>query len=107
MEGDNGETQTILPLRISLAGFTPNKSQLRTLRRNHDVVVSIAPTVVDEERAVLFLKHRERFTTNVPESLRDFISSPVPDRLPCMCFNVEVRLAGRLVAVSYLDVDVE
>ncbi|MES2660315.1 MAG: arginine-tRNA-protein transferase [Verrucomicrobiota bacterium] len=106
-EAENGEIQVIQPLRIPLADFSLSKSQRRILKRNNDVVISILPAVVDDEREALFLKHRERFTTNVPESLRDFIPSPVPDRLPCTCLNVEVRLDERLLAVSYLDVDIE
>ena len=107
MEAADGEIQTIQPLRIPLADFSPGKSQRRILNRNRDVAISIVPAVVDDEREALFLKHRERFTTNVPESLRNFIPSRIPDRLPCTCLNVEVRLDGSLIAVSYLDVDVE
>lgn len=106
-ETEDGEIQTIQPLRIPLADFSPGKSQRRICNRNSDAVVSIVPAVVDDEHESLFFKHRERFTSNVPESLRDFISSEKPDRLPCTCLNVEVRLDGRLIAVSYLDVDVE
>jgi leucyl-tRNA---protein transferase len=105
-EGDGGEIQTIQPLRILLADFSPGKCQRRTLNRNADLVISIVPATVDDEREALFLKHRERFTTNVPESLRDFIPAEMPDRQPCNCLNVEVRLDGRLLVVSYLDVDV-
>lgn len=106
-EAAGGELQTIQPLRLPLADFIPSKSQRRILNRNSDVTISVVSAVVDDEREALFLQHRERFTTNVPESLRDFIPSQIPDRLPCTCLNVEVRLDGRLIAVSYLDVDVE
>ncbi|MES2437710.1 MAG: GNAT family N-acetyltransferase [Verrucomicrobiota bacterium] len=104
---EDGRLQTIQPLRLPLAEFTPSKSQRRILKRNRDVTISIMPAVVDEEREALFLKHCERFTSNVPESLRNFIPSEVPDRLPCPCVTVEVRLDGKLVAVSYLDVDID
>lgn len=103
----DGTFLTVQPLRIPLADFQPSKSQRRILRRNGDVEVLVVPATVDDERERLFLKHRERFTTNVPESLRDFISSPLPASRPCRCVSVEVRLHGRLIAVSYLDVDVE
>lgn len=106
-EAEDGSYQMIQPLRIPLADFKPSKSQRRILKRNRDVTISLAPAVVDDEREALFLRHRERFVTNVPESLRDFIPSPIPDQLPCTCLNVEVRLEGKLLAVSYLDVDIE
>lgn len=104
---EDGGIHSIVPLRIPLADFDPSKSQRRTLRRNGDLTISIGPAVVDAEREELFLKHCVRFTTNVPESLQVFMPSPVPHRLPCECLNVAVRLDGRLVAVSYLDVDQE
>lgn len=106
-EAEDGTLQTIQPLRIPLADFTPSKSQRRIWKRNTDVTISIVPAVVEEEHEALFLKHRERFVTNVPESLTVFIPSPVPDRLPCRCVSVEVRLGDKLLAVSYLDVDIE
>lgn len=96
--------QIIQPLRLAVAGFRPNKSQRRVMRRNHDVEIRVVPAKVDEDRENLFLRHRVRFTENIPESLSDFISSPQPDVSPCECLSFEVRLDGKLVAVSYLDV---
>lgn len=107
METEDGDFQTIQPLRIPVADFSPSKSQRRILGRNRDVAVSIVPAAVDEDREELFRRHAARFKSNVPDSLRDFIASPEPHRLPCECLAFEVRLGGRLVAVSYLDVDVE
>jgi arginine-tRNA-protein transferase len=106
-EAEDGSCQTIQPLRIPLADFAPSKSQRRISKRNRDVTIAIGPAVVDDEREALFLMHRERFVTHVPESLRIFIPSPTPAQLPCTCLSVEVRLAGKLLAVSYLDVDTE
>jgi arginyl-tRNA--protein-N-Asp/Glu arginylyltransferase len=102
--GDDGGVQTIRPLRVPVSAFLPNKNQRRILRRNADAEVRVVPAVVDDEREDLFMRHRARFTSNVPESLRDFIPSPQPDRAPCECVSVEMRISGQLVAVSYLDV---
>lgn len=107
METEDGTLQTIQPLRIPLADFAPTKSQRRAISRNRDAVITVGPAWVDKEREALFFKHRDRFTTNIPESLRDFISAAEPHRQPCTCLNVEVRLGAKLVAVSYLDVDIE
>lgn len=102
--GDDGALQYIQPLRMELAAFQITKSQRRVLRRNADADVRIVPAVVDDEREAMFLRHRARFTTNVPDSLRTFMPAAPPDRVPCQCVSVEVRAAGRLIAVSYLDV---
>lgn len=107
MVTEDGQIQTIQPLRIPVADFAPGKSQRRTVGRNRDAVITIGPAVVDEEREELFFKHRERFTTNIPESIRNFIPAAAPHCQPCTCLNVEVRLGAKLVAVSYLDVDIE
>jgi arginine-tRNA-protein transferase len=62
------------------------------------------PAVVDGEREAMFLRHRERFVSNIPESLRTFLPERDPASFPCECLSVEVRTGGRLVAVSYFDV---
>jgi arginyl-tRNA--protein-N-Asp/Glu arginylyltransferase len=105
--GDDGGVQFIQPLRMDLAAFQMSKSQRRVLRRNADTDVRIAPAVVDGTREAMFLRHRARFVTNIPESLHIFIPGEHPAREPCECVSVEVILAGRLVAVSYLDVGAE
>lgn len=104
MPADDGGVQIIQPLRLSLSDFRPNKDQRRVIRRNQDAEVRVLPAKMDEEREALFHLHRSRFTTNVPESLTDFIGSTEPDRIPCECVSVEVRIGGKLAAVSYLDV---
>jgi leucyl-tRNA---protein transferase len=101
--GEDGGLLTIQPLRMPLDGFTLSKSQRRLYRRNEDAEVRVVPAMVDEEREALFLRHRERFTFNIPDSLRTFM----PAVQPCACVSVEVRVAGRLAAVSYLDVGAE
>jgi arginine-tRNA-protein transferase len=103
---ESGRIQHILPLRIVLAEFTPSRSQRRILRKNANagLTVEIAPAVVNAEREALFLRHRERFKSNIPDSLKVFLPSPLPASRPCECR--EVRLLdtnGRLLAVSYLD----
>ena len=105
--GEDGALQFIQPLRMELAAFEMSKSQRRVLRRNADADVRIVPAVVDDERAAMFLRHRARFTHNVPDSLRTFMPSAQPDKEPCACVSVEVRIARRLIAVSYLDVGAE
>jgi leucyl-tRNA---protein transferase len=94
----------IQPLRLNLQHFQLSKSQRRILRRNTDADLRIGPAIVDAEREDLFFRHRARFTDNIPDSLHDFIPSPLPASLPCQCLSVEMRLDGRLLAVSYLDV---
>ncbi len=101
---EDGTTQTIMPLRISLAGLTLTKSQRRTLRRNADTTVTVGPAIVDDEREGIFQRHKERFTHNIPETLKTFMPSAQPAATPCPCVSVEIRLHGRLIAVSYLDV---
>ncbi len=104
MTDENGKLLTIQPLRMRICGFRPNKHQRRVVTRNRDATIHVVPARVDAVREELFLKHRSRFTSNIPEMLRQFMSSPEPDRMPCECVSVEVTIGERLVAVSYLDV---
>ena len=101
---ETGSLQIIQPLRMEPAAFQASKSQRRVLRRNEDTDIRVVPAVVDAEREALFLRHRERFVSNIPESLRTFVPEVEPAHVPCECVSVEVRSAGRLIAVSYLDV---
>ncbi len=107
MPGEEGEILTVQPLRMPLADFALGKSHRRVLRKNQDVEIRVVPAVVDDEREAMFLRHRERFVSNIPDSLRNFIPSLRPHAEPCTCVSIEVRLGGKLVAVSYLDVDIE
>ena len=100
---DDGTMQRVLPLRIDLATFRLSKTQRRLLRRNADLRVRIAPATVDAPREEIFQRHKTRFTSNIPETLRDFMASAEPARLPCECREIQVWEKDRLIAVSYLD----
>ncbi len=96
----------VVPLRLRLENFQPSKSQRRVLQRNADVVTRMVPTVHCEEYDDLFAAHRVRFTENIPDSLRDFLS-PRPSEMPCANFTLEVRLGGALIAMSFVDFGAE
>lgn len=104
---ESGELRHIQPLRIVLEEFVPSRSQRRVMRKNSDLVVEMGPAVVDAAREALFLRHRERFTSNLPDSLRNFLPSPEPATLPCECREIRLLEHGRLLAVSYLDCGAE
>jgi leucyl-tRNA---protein transferase len=97
------EIRLVIPLRIRLADFSFSKSQRRVLRRNADLDVSVGPITITDESEALFERHKLRFSFGVPESIYDFLSDD-PAHVPCEGMEVEVRLDGRLVAVSYFDV---
>jgi|688.fasta_scaffold366057_2 arginyl-tRNA--protein-N-Asp/Glu arginylyltransferase len=103
VDGSDKPSQ-IHPLRLHLRHHMDSKSQRRVLRRNGDTDVRIVPAAVGPEQESLFFRHRTRFRSNVPESLRDFMGSDHPATDPCRCVSVEVRIGERLAAVSYLDV---
>jgi arginine-tRNA-protein transferase len=96
----------VLPLRIPVAEFEPNKSQRRVRRRNADLEVRIVPAVLTTEFHELFERHKVRFGDPIPESLFNFVD-PHPAQIPVETRAVEVRLDGRLVAASFFDVGAE
>jgi arginyl-tRNA--protein-N-Asp/Glu arginylyltransferase len=94
--------QTIVPLRLDLAGLTLTKSQRRVLRKNEDVDLRIVPATISIEAKAMFQRHKERFTENVPEALTTFLSTE-PGTVPCRCMEFQAWVAGELAAISYLD----
>src|SRR5688572_20489151 len=99
----DGVSCHVTPLRIDLAAFVPSQSQKRVLKKNRDVQVLIRDTVVELDKEVLFDRHRQRFTENVPDSLYDFLSEE-PASVPCANQEICVYESGRLLAVSFLDI---
>jgi len=93
----------VLPLRIDLCRFALTRSLRRVIAKNQDIKTLIRPAYVDNTKEALFLKHRLRFTDNVPSSLDDFLS-PYPDSLPCPNLELCLYLSDRLVGVTFLDI---
>ena len=99
----DGEVFTVMPLRLDLQHFTLTRSQRRVLSVNRDTTTQIRPARVDFHTRALFLRHRERFATNVPSSLDDFLS-PVPAAVPCRNLEVRIYCGDALLGVTFLDI---
>lgn len=99
-----GRSLTITPLRLDLARFEPSRSQRRVLARNRDLRVEMQPTALDEEMFEMFEAHRQRFRTDAPDSLHNFISPLAPAEVPCRNETIRVYAGERLVATHFLDV---
>jgi len=98
-----GRGCTVLPLRLDLARFAPSRGQRRVLSKNRDARVRIEETCVTAEMEEMFERHKRRFTCEVPDSLGSFLSFE-PASVPCPNVSILARVAGRLAAVSFLDV---
>jgi arginine-tRNA-protein transferase len=96
----------VVPLRLRVEAATLTKSQRRIWRRNGDLSARIVPTTHCAEYDRLFALHRERFASDAPDSLRDFLSA-TPAEIPCLNMTIEVRLGAKLVAASFLDIGLE
>jgi len=101
--GEQGDEQTITPLRIDLTSCVFTKSQRRVLNRNADLRTEIVPATLDDGLRAMFQRHKQRFTHNVPEDLETFLGFD-PAHGPCECRMVRVFDGARLVAVSFFDV---
>jgi arginine-tRNA-protein transferase len=97
------EIRRVLPLRVRLADLNLSKSQRRVLRKNADLTVKIQPTETTDETHELFERHKQRFTSGIPRTIHDFLSIDAANA-PTQGFEVDVRLADRLVAASFFDV---
>ena len=99
-----GESEcTVMPLRVALERFAPSRSQRRVLARNRDARVVVAATRIGRELVEMFERHKTRFRRGVPDSLSNFLSFD-PARVPCRNETISVRVGGRLVAASFLDI---
>ena len=103
----DGSWHRIQPLRLVLADFQPTARHRRILKKNADLTVEIGPAQVNPAREALFLRHRARFKSNLPESLRVFLPEADPATQPCECQEVRLLDRGQLLAVSYLDLGVD
>ena len=97
-----GSWHHIVPVRIRVADFTMSKSQRRVWRKNQDIRWEIGPAVIDEETHIIFEKHKDRFTDNIPESIHCFFSHQ-PHDTPCECVSLRAYLGSKLVAASFMD----
>jgi arginine-tRNA-protein transferase len=95
----------VQPVRVDLRRVVPSTSQRRILRRNEDLAVNVGKPVNDAEHRDLFLRHRARFSENMPDNLANFLGADL-DQYPCPMVEVAARLDGVLVAASYLDLGV-
>lgn len=101
---EEGSWHRIQPLRMVLSGFSPSARHRRILKKNADLTVEIGPAEVNDAREALFLRHRERFKSNIPDSLRVFLPEADPATQPCECREIRlIHPGGQLLAVSYLD----
>jgi arginine-tRNA-protein transferase len=98
-----GQLCHVLPLRVVLSQFQASRSQKRVLAKNRDLQVVIRDTQLDRTRHELFLRHRERFDDNIPDSLYTFLSDE-PSRVPCLNREINLYDNGRLLAASFLDI---
>jgi arginine-tRNA-protein transferase len=93
-----------LPIRVSVAHFTPDKSQRRCARRNADLRVQIGPPVPTQEKYELYRRYLHgRHGDDMgddPESFESFLYESPVRTLEC-CYR---EAGGRLLAVGICDV---
>jgi len=97
-----GQLYSVLPLRVDISQFVLTRSLKRVLRVNRDLKAVLRPSSMTREKRNLFLKHRERFNENMPDSLDTFLS-PVPAAVPCRNLELCVYLREKLLGVTFLD----
>lgn len=96
--------QLIQPLRIDLQRFAPSKSQRRVLNKNTDVRWEIIPARAGDDVQAMFQRHKQRFKSNVPETLFSFIALENTATEPCECLEFRALLDDQLIAASFLAV---
>lgn len=98
-----GKICRVLPLRVRLNDFSFSKSQRRVLKKNQDLQAVVRSIEITEEKEILFERHKRRFKSGVPDSIRDFLSFDAAN-VPCEALEFCVYDNENLVAASFLDV---
>jgi leucyl-tRNA---protein transferase len=101
-----GDFRRVLPLRIRLSNFVLSKTQRRNLAKNKDLQVIVRPVLIDEEKQLLFDRHKTRFEEGIPESIYTFISE-MPATVPSESLELCVYDGEKLLAVSFFNVGIE
>jgi len=96
------EIRRVIPLRVRLSEFEPSRSQRRVLRKNTDVRIQVVPAEITADVHILFLKHRRRFTHDIPESIYTFVSID-PSNIPTDGQLLLCWLDDTLVAASFFE----
>lgn len=102
-EGENGDpSHHVRPLRVRVGQFRRSKSQRRTWNRNTNLALEVRPLQFSEELDALFEIHKKRFPKDIPASLTNFLGES-PELNPTDTRQFEIRLDGKLIACSFLD----
>ena len=91
------------PIRVTPAEFQPNRNQKRVWKRNNDLVATMGPLTITEEKLSLcgeFLSERFPGRENSPvDYYGSFFAGTIANTL-----EIEYRLQGRLIGVGIVDI---
>ena len=93
----------VLPLRINVNDFVLQNSHKRILKKNKHLNLRILPAFVNHDVNILFEKHKQRFSSNIPENIHVFVSKE-PAYIPCECLSLCIYDQNKLIGISYLDI---
>ncbi len=100
-----GACEACVPTRIAVDAFRPSRSQRRNMERNRDLEVVLRPARFQDQHFALYRRYQQGrhagggMDNPRPESYRDFLICDWTETL-----FVELRLAGRTLAVAVTDV---
>lgn len=99
----------ILPLRINVDKFTFRKNQLKVLRQNEKTTeVRYQEIEITAEIEAIFQKHIERFASNKPESLTNFLGENPTKLMPHAALEcILLDENKKLYATSYFGIGKE
>jgi arginine-tRNA-protein transferase len=97
----------VLPLRINVEKFQLSKHQKRLLKKHKTTEVRYQPIQIDAERKEMFLKHINRFKSNLPDSLETFLGDKA-GVVPCLALECALYdEKNKLYACSFFGVGEE
>ena len=92
----------VFALRVRLSAFQLTKKQRKIWNRCQSFRTIVQPINLRPEIHELFEMHKERFESNIPDSIYTFLSDR-PHKIPCKALEIAVYDGDLLVAASFFD----
>lgn len=98
--------RSCVPLRVAVPGFIPRATQRRCLRRNNDLLVTVASPVPTEEKLALYNRYHTEWHGGTKIAWADFAEAFYQSCVETLEFEYRAP-SGELLAIGLCDVSLE
>ncbi len=92
----------VFALRLNLLKYNHSKRFRKIMRKNVSFRTEIKLAEVNQQKIDLFEQHKKKFTSNIPNSVYDFISPNLETPIPP--YELNIFDGDQLIATSFFDI---